>query len=233
MIIHDVQQRSPEWTALRLGRLCGSRAADMLAMKIPPAKTPTGKPSTAKPEELAGRRNLRVQLVLERLTGKSHERNFQSQAMQDGIDRESEALAQYELLGGRLVRSIGYIAHHDLMAGFSPDSVVGDMEGIVEAKSPLAATHLEYLRTGIVPLEYMRQCVHGLWISDAGWCDWLSFHPEFPEHLQVKIVRIHRDESAIKDYDTKARAFLDEVDRELQAVCTLTNIPGELQAVAI
>jgi hypothetical protein len=48
------EQRSPEWFAARLGRLTGSRAADMLA--------------TIKSGEAAARRDLRVQLVVERLT---------------------------------------------------------------------------------------------------------------------------------------------------------------------
>lgn len=232
--MHDVEQRSPEWHALRAGRVCGSRAADMLAMKYPePLKS--GAPSKAKPTELAGRRNLRAQLVLERITGRSQERGgFTSQAMQDGADREAAALEAYEALSGRLIRSVGFVSHLSLMAGYSPDGVVGEFVGLVEAKSPLPATHLDYLESGKVPGDYYKQVLHGLWLTGAAWCDWLSFHPEFPEALQVKLVRIHRDEAAIAEYDQKIRAFLAEVDQKVAAVRTMVDLAGTMrQAVAV
>ena len=235
MIVHDVRQRSVEWDLLRLGRVTSSRSNDMLAMKYPDALTPTGKPSKAKPTELAGRRNLRAQLVLEILTGKSQERSFhQSQAMQDGIDREAAALEKYEEMTGRLVRPVGFISHDDLLAGWSPDGIIGDFVGAVEAKSPLPATHLEYLRTGKVPLDYYRQCLHALWlVPSLQWIDWFSYQPDFVgrvESLQMKCVRIYRSDVEIGDYDGKVHGFLAEVDREIEALLTMTDLSDTLAA---
>lgn len=230
MTVHDVIQRSPEWVAVRLGRVCGSRAADMLAMDIPPEFTPTGRRSTAKAKELAGRRNLRAQLVLERLTGKSHERSFQSQAMLDGVEREAEALSLYELTSDRPVYKVGYVAHDDLLAGVSPDGRLGDFEGLVEAKCPMPATHLEYLKTGKVPDEYYKQCLHATWVTGAQYCDWVSFHPEFPEYLRLRIVRLTFTPEQLIEYEGKVRTFLDEVQRELDALATLTDLRGTLEA---
>lgn len=218
MIVHDIVQRSPEWHAVRCGRLCGSRAADMMA-------------TFKSGGEAAARRNLRVQLVLERITGRSQDRGFVNAAMQDGIDREPDALALYEAtMTDRAVMPVGFVAHDSLLAGCSPDGVIGDFEGLVEAKCPIPATHLDYLRTGVVPQDYLKQIVHNLWITGAQWCDWISFHPEFPEHLQLKLVRVPRDEKAIEDYEAKARAFLVEVERELQTLSTLTNLRSTLEA---
>ena len=53
--IVNAPQRSPEWFAARAGRLTGSMAGDMLA--------------TIKSGEAAARRDYRLQLALERLTG--------------------------------------------------------------------------------------------------------------------------------------------------------------------
>jgi hypothetical protein len=92
------EQRTPEWYAARVGRLTGSVAGDMLA-KI-------------KSGEAAGRRNLRLRLVLERLTGKPQESGFVSQAMQDGIDREALAFAAYEALTGEMVQRSGFLCAH-------------------------------------------------------------------------------------------------------------------------
>ena len=218
-VIH-ADQRSAEWFTARLGKLTGSRAADMLA--------------TIKSGEAAARRNLRVQLVLERLTGRSQENGFVSPAMQQGIDREADAAALYEGLTGRLLSTSGFLQHDTLAAGCSLDGHVGDYEGIIEIKAPLAATHFEYLRTGLVPDIYRKQIVHGLWISGAWWCDWLSYQPEFPEPIQVKLVRVERNKDEIAAYETKARAFLAEVDQELAALATLTDLRATLQeAVAL
>lgn len=210
MTIHDLDQRTPEWAALRLGRVTSTCADAVMA-------TLKGK------GEAAGRRHLRARLVLERLTGRSQEREFMTQAMQDGVDREADAYAAYEALTGTILRRVGFVSHDALMAGVSPDGVIGAFDALVEIKSPMAATHLEYLETGRVPTDYLRQVVHGQWITGAQWTDWLSFHPDFPAPLTVKLVRIHRDEAAIEEYDRAVRAFLIEVDEKLVALQALAD----------
>lgn len=195
----DVPQRSPEWFAARLGRLTGSRANDMLAMHK------DGKTRGA------GRRNLTTQLVLERVTGKSHESSYQSRAMEQGIEREADAVALYEALTGRIIQRSGFLAHLDFAAGCSLDGYLGDYERIIEVKSPIPATHLEYLRTGKVPKEYADQVLHNLWVSGAIACDWLSYNPDFPEPLQTKMVEIRREPIMILAYEKEVRVFLAEV----------------------
>lgn len=215
MIVHACEQRSDEWHHVRLGKLTGSKASDMLAM--------------TKSGEAAGRRNLRVQLVLERLTGRSQETGYTSKAIQDGVDREPDARAMYEGLTGRILESTGFISHDTLQAGVSLDGHVGDdFEGIIEIKSPLPATHLEYLTTGVVPGDYAKQVLHALWITGAQWCDWLSYHPAFPEALQVKLVRIERNDDAVAQYAAKAVTFLDEVEAQYAAVATMADLAGRL-----
>jgi len=218
--IHDISQRSDEWRQIRLGKVTGSVAADMLA-------------TIKSGGEAAGRRNLRVRLVLERITGRSQENGYQSSAMQQGIDREPDAYAMYEALTGRLLTSSGFIEHDSLAAGCSLDGYVDGWQGIIEIKSPIPATHLEYLKTGIVPGEYLKQILHGLFITGAQWCDWLSYNPDFPEGLQVKLVRVQRNDAEIADYEKKLIVFLAEVDREVQTLATMTNLAGQLQASVV
>lgn len=216
MKILDCDQLTPEWIAARLGRLTASRAVDMLA--------------TIKTGEAAARRNLRTQLVLERLTSKAQECGYVSAAMQQGMEREPDALLWYEALTGQIVQRTGFIVHNDLMAGASLDGHIGAFEGLVEAKSPIAATHFEYLKTGTVPKDYRDQILHQLWITGAQWCDWISYQPDFPESLRCKVVRIPRDDAAILEYEQKARAFLAEVERELEVLLTMQDIRGTLAA---
>lgn len=219
MIVHDVLQRSPEWAALRLGRVGSSRAADMLA-------------TIKSGGEAAGRRNLRAQLVLERLTRKPQERTFQSQAMLDGIEREADAVNAYEAATGRLTRSVGFVSHDTLMAGYSPDGVIGDFQGLIECKCPIPATHLDFLLTGKVADDYLKQVRHGLWLTGAAWCDFVSWNPDFPEGAQLKIVRVASDPAALSQHDAAVKAFLAEVDQQLEALLTALDLRAALAGSA-
>lgn len=219
-LVVDCEQRSETWHAARLGKLTGSRASDMLATR-----------QDKKPA--ASRANLLTQLVLERLTGRSHEHSYQSRFMEQGIDREADAAGAYEALTGRLVFPVGFLQHPELAAGVSLDGYIGALEepeGIVEIKCPIPAVHLEYLETGIVPGDYLKQVHHGLWLTGAAWCDWLSFNPDFPEGARVKLVRVVRNDSAITAYDASVRTFLREVDAKQAALLGL--IERQRKAVA-
>lgn len=202
--IVNADQRSPEWFQARAGRLTGSRAADMLA--------------TIKSGEAAARRDLRMQLVCERLTGQPQEDGFVNAAMQRGIDLEPLAFAAYEAQTGAVAVRSGFLSHVSLMAGCSLDGHVGNFDGIVELKCPKSATHLKYLRDGGVPKDYLPQITHNLWITGAQWCDFLSFDDRFPAELQVFYVRVERDEQAIAEYEAKALAFLAEVETEVSSI---------------
>lgn len=213
----DAPQRSEAWFAARLGRLTGSRAADaMVTLKGG--------------GEAAGRRNLRVQLVLERLTGKCQEQGYVSPAMLQGIEREEQAYAYYEALTGELLTRTGFLAHNELAVGCSLDGHMGDFESILEIKSPTPSVHLDYVKSGKVPGDYLKQVTHALWLTGAAWCDWMSFNPDFPEPLRAKVVRVKREDVDIAEYEKKARAFLAEVDAEYDAVMTLGNLSGQLEA---
>ena len=212
MIIVTETQRTPEWAAARIGRLTGTAAADML--------------STIKTGEAAARRDLRLRLVCERLTGQPQEDAYVNAAMQRGIDKEEDAFAAYEALTGRFATPVGFLAHDSLMAGCSPDGEVDGYKGILELKCPKSATHLGYLRSKAVPNTYRPQILHNLWITGAQWCDFLSFDDRFPPELQVFYARVERNEAEIEAYAAKALAFLAECEVELEAVRALMGVPA-------
>lgn len=218
-VIVECAQRSDEWHKARLGKVCGSKASDMLATHRD-GKTPA-----------ASRGNLLTQLVLERITGRSHESGYQSKYMDQGVEREGDASGYYEALTGRLVFPVGFMRHPTLAAGVSLDGYIGDIEqpeGIAEFKCPIPATHLEYLETGIVPSAYMKQIAHALFITGAKWCDWVSYNPDFPEGLRAKLVRVEADKLDLTSYEGLLRIFLKEVDAKEASVRKLM----EREAVA-
>lgn len=204
MTILQMAQGSPEWFAARLGRLTGSRAADMLA--------------TIKKGESAARRNLRVQLVLERLTGESQASDYVSPDMERGTELEDEARRAYEARG-QLVEQVGFCVHDDLMAGCSPDGFIGS-DGLLEIKCPKSAQHLDYLK-GDVPDEYRKQIIHNLWLTGRRWADFVSYDPRFPKHLRLKVTTIVPSAAEMTSYELAARLFLAEVDAEATAVAAM------------
>lgn len=205
--VMDCEQRSIEWYAARAGRLTGSVAGAMMT-KI-------------KSGEAAARRDLRLSLALARITGIPEESDYVSKEMQRGIDLEPVALGEYEIATGVIVQRTGFLSCDGIMAGCSLDGHINNFEGIVEYKCPKSATHYKYLRDGVLPSEHRQQCMHNLWVSGAKWCDFVSFDDRFPEHLQLFIVRMERDESAIKEYEAEAMRFLAEVAIDVKEISEL------------
>ncbi len=180
--------------------------------------------ATIKSGEAAARRDLRVQIVCERLTGVAQENGYVNGDMQRGIDKEPDALAAYEALTGNLVQPSGFFAHDTLRSGCSPDGIIGDFEGGLELKCPKSATHLSYLRTRTIPKDYLHQMVHGLWITGARWWDFASFDDRFPEPLRLFCIRLERNEADINSYELMVRSFLNEIDRECDDVAKLAGV---------
>jgi predicted phage-related endonuclease len=207
----DVPQRSPEWFAARAGRLTSSSADALLAV--------------IQKGEAAKRRNLRTRLVLERLTGKPQDDDvFESDDMRNGTLREPYARDRYEQETGRLVREVGLLVHPELMAGTSPDGLIYHgtrLAGVLECKCRNAANHYESLNAKI-PAKAIPQCIHHLWITGAEYLDYVSFHPDFPDHMQYAISRMYTKEFAdnLSAYERAARVFLAEVDAEYEKART-------------
>lgn len=211
--IIDAPQRSPDWFAARAGKLTGSQAwcvTDFLK---------SGK-------ESAARRDYRMQLVCERLTGRPAEDGdgFVSAAMQRGIELEPKAFAAYEALTGAVAVRTGFLAHVTHAAGCSLDGHVDGFTGIVEIKCPKSFTHLGYWRgPGQAPADHLAQITHNLWITGAEWCDFLSFDDRFSEEMQTFLVRVNRADVDIAGYEVAALAFLEEVETEVNAIRTATK----------
>ena len=196
-------QGSQEWFAARLGKVTASRIRDVVA------KIKTG--------EAAARRDYRIQLVTERLTGRKEE-GFTSADMQWGTDTEPLARSSYEAETGNLVAEVGMIDHPTIgMTGASPDGLVG-AEGMLEIKCPKTATHLQTLMEGSVPTQYIPQMQWQMAATGRQWVDFVSYDPRLPEQYQLFTVRVQRDEALIAEYEKEVVAFLKEVDATIEGL---------------
>ena len=194
------QRENPAWWAARLGKVTASRVADVVA------KTKSG--------YSASRQNYMADLIVERLTGQKAS-NFSNAAMDWGVEQEPHARAAYSARTGELVEEVGFIDHPTIaMSGASPDGFVG--EGCVEYKCPNTATHLEYLLAGKPPEKYVTQMQWQMACTGKTFCEFVSYDPRLPEHLQMLIVRITRDDKRIAELEAEVRKFLAELDDKLQ-----------------
>lgn len=192
-----LEQRTPEWFAVRAGKVTASRIADLTA------KTKTGYSTS--------RANYKAQLVCERLTGVPAD-SFTNAAMQWGIEKEPEAREAYCQHQLCAVNEIGFVHHPRFdMAGCSPDGLVAE-DGLVELKCPLSATHIDILLGGSFPDKYVKQALWQMACTERTYCDLVSFDPRLPETMRLFIQRIPRDEQAIAELEREVEAFLAEVD---------------------
>mgnify|MGYP002716947603 CR=1 FL=1 len=192
-----MEQGSREWLELRAGKITGSRFADLMA--------------TTRSGPSASRRNLIVQVALERMTGEP-EVTFQNDAMRRGAELEPLARGAYEAHTGELVELVAFVAHLELpYVGVSPDGLIGS-DGLIEIKCPAAqAKHLDSLRTGSHAKEYGWQIQGQLWVTGRKWCDAVSYDPRFPAGLQLAITRVERDADAIKALEAACIAAEEEI----------------------
>lgn len=191
-----IEQGSEEWFAQRLGKATASRIADIVA------KTKTGYSTS--------RENYCVELALERITGKRQE-FYTNDAMKWGTETEPLARAAYEAHTCNIVDEVAMIDHPVIaMSGASPDGLI-DNDGLIEIKCPNSATHLKTMLSGKPDAKYITQMMWQMACTGRKWCDFASFDPRFPAHLQLFVKRIERDDALIAELETSVSDFLDEV----------------------
>lgn len=213
-------QRSPEWFKERLGCVTGSVIDAVMA-----------KPTRGR-AEAATRRNLKARLVVEILGGKPVEWSYRSFDMERGEQLEPEARMAYELQKGLATDSVGFVPHKTIQRfGASPDAFVG-LDGLLEIKCPKAANHMDYLLADILPSEYRLQVMAELACTGRQWADFVSYHPDMPEHLQLFIVRVRRDDVLIAEIEAEVIKFNAEVDEVLAKLPKPGETPLEHQLKA-
>lgn len=204
--MQDIIQGTPEWHALRVGKVTASRVADVAA------KTKTGWG--------ASRSNYLAELIAERLTGEAAA-SFTNAAMQWGTDKEPEARAYYEFRSDAEVALVAFVDHPTIgMTGASPDGLVGD-DGLIELKCPNTATHIETLLGDEIPAKYVTQMQWQMACTGRKWCDFASYDPRLPESMRLFVKRVNRDDTRIAELEKLVEAFLAELDGKVSALRSL------------
>jgi hypothetical protein len=149
--------------------------------------TSTGKPSTQAGAYMNG-------LIADVLAGKFLDSMPSTYWMERGTELEPDARELYEFITDNKVDQMGFCYKDDKMdVGCSPDGVIGN-DGLIEIKSPKAATVVSYMLGGKVPSDYVPQVQGQLWVMEREWCDFFVYHPD----LKSFKIRAYRDDGYIK-----------------------------------
>lgn len=178
MIWHNVEQNTPEWELLKLGKASSSSYAKFMANY--------GKPFGEPAHRYA------LQLALERITGRKAEHSFKNDDMERGHEQEPLARMLYEEMFFCEVTNGGFFDFG--LYGDSPDGLVGE-DGEVEIKSVIATTHEATIKRGSFDPAYRWQMA-GHFDKGRKWIDFVSYCADYPEHLQLVVYRTHREEMA-------------------------------------
>lgn len=225
----NLTQSTPEWLSARRGRVTASRCADVIGRN----QSKTLKDGTVVLGKYAADRyDYLMELVVEHLTGRAAER-FVTQAMEWGIEQQPFAQAAYEMRQDVTVDSVGLIVHPELeYFASSPDGTIGD-DGLVEFKCPTTRVHLEYLKAGDVPKDYIPQINAQLaCMPEREYCDFVSFDCRVPFGMQLFIRRHFRDRERIAELELEVRKFQAELAYELAELAGVRPVALETVSVA-
>lgn len=205
---HNVEQNSPEWDELKLGRPGSSASATFMAHY--------GKEFGEPAQKLA------LRLALERITGRKSERSFSNSDMERGHAQEPIARMLYEEQHFVSVTNGGYFQFDEY--GDSPDGLVDD-DGVLEIKSVIDSVHEATINRGKPDPAYKWQIVTHLDCTGRDWVDYVSYCADFPEWEQLVVYRVHR-----KDVQEELAMLADRRAKFIELIKTKVNERTERKA---
>lgn len=193
-IIHG-EQGTELWEQNRIGSIGGSCIKSLMAKG-----------------QYKSRTTLLYQLAGEILSGEKYQIR-QTPEMTRGLAFEQDARNAFELITGLDVEQVSLIKRTNHIH-CSPDGLVSDGGGL-EIKSPMATAQCKYIIENRLPLEYIGQIQHSLFVT--GYSHWwfFSYHPK----IKPLLLKVKPDQEYIKNLQSEILSFLKELDelvRKLQ-----------------
>lgn len=203
MVIHNMEQGTDEWFAIRKGKLTASHG-------------------TAIASNGAGLKTYVKEIVLGMFTEKEP---LRGKDIERGNELEPIARAKYSFEKNVEVIEYGFIEHSN-RAGYSPDGFVGD-DGLIEIKARNNAKHLDLHLTGKLDSGTVWQMQMGMLITNRKWCDFISYNPNFKKNSMF-VKRVFRDEVAIQ----KLRKGIYEGTKMIDELLSNPKVMQEIKSVA-
>lgn len=173
MIIHNVEQGTPEWRELRKFKMTASNAQ---------AIGNVGK----------GLETYILDMLAESFSN-GDEEQYTNPHMERGNELEDQARKIYQLETGRRVEQVGFVEYSQY-AGCSPDGLIGE-EGGLEIKCPANKKYFRVMLNGLkdVEMSYIWQVQMNMLITGREWWDLVYYNPNFKKPMLV--FRITPDEN--------------------------------------
>ena len=192
-------QGSEEWLNSRLGKITASALSDIMK------KTKYGE-STYKTRK-------RMELAIERLTGKEASHTPMNQFMRDGVEREPIARDLFQTVTGKEVSETGSFDHPTIAnSSASPDGLIVSENAVLEIKCPTAVTHAYNLLSKKMDKRYIYQIQWQMACCEADYGYFASYHPNYPKEQQLRWLKVDRDDKLIAEVERVVRDFDVEID---------------------
>jgi len=167
MLIHSLEQGTPEWFAIRKGKMTASHAQaigndgkglDTYIFKIMAEEYSSG------------------EVV-----------HFSNDHTDRGNELEGVARSLYEMENDVIVEQVGFI-EHDNYVGCSPDGIMTGQKGGLEIKCKDDIKHFKLLINGDKEIEsgHVWQVQMNLLITGFEWWDYVAYNPNFEKSIFIK-----------------------------------------------
>lgn len=205
MRIHNVEQKSDEWYALRKQY-----------------------PLTASEAQAIGNNGKGLEtLILEKMSEKYSsavpKEQYSNEHLERGNELEDQARELYMLETGNTVTKVGFITNEEIskVGGASPDGLVND-DGNLEIKCFADVKHfkaiIDFKKTGSFEIEskYLWQMQQQMLFTGRKWCDFVVYNPNFSQSLLIQ--RVHADDEMqqkIKEGLEKGEKLINEIEQNI------------------
>jgi len=171
MQLHSVEQKSPEWFALRVKYPLTASEAQAIGNQ--------GK----------GLETLCMEQMAKRYSS-NEEDGYSNEDLERGVELEPQARSLYELETGNTVVEVGFVTNDEVssVGGASPDGLVND-DGTLEIKAFENKKHFKAIVEGLeIESKYVWQMQMQMLMTGRKWCDFVAFNPNYSQSLIIKRV---------------------------------------------
>lgn len=207
MIIHNFEQRSPDWFRARSGVLTASNFK-------------TARERLKNGDFAASAKKLAAKLAIERIAGEPQGDTFVNYAMRRGTELEPEAVDAYSFFKGVPVAQVGFVTTDCGTYGASPDGFVGDTAGI-EVKCPIECERVIDLVVNHNHADYMDQVQGNMWITEREEWDLVIYTPQLESVGKgLNVYPYQRDEAYIEALKKDLEDFNNLVTTYVESLST-------------
>lgn len=205
MLRTDIKQRTPEWYALRRGKVSGTAMKGVMGG--------ADARQTALYEVVAG---------MFTVDGQDPDKPEYENDMSRGTRLEPRAVAEYEFATGLVTEEVGFVENDTMpLSGMSPDRYIkGDVTHALEIKCLGGGKHMRAVVLKEVPKEHHPQCIK-YFIDNAALqtLDVVLYNPDIPR-FALHVITLKRADvlKDIEEATIRLTSFIEDVHMVVERI---------------